>query len=200
MGTITRSFANLITASGPSAVANGSITAADLASGVGGKVLQVVSTNKTDTFASTTNSTITYTDITGMSVSITPASASNKILVMCDVEIATGGSGLADIMRSLKIVKVISGTETNSSPIGDTFSSETRATASNIRSIHDLNGINRINIHYLDSPNTTSAITYKLQFLSTGGQGGSIFVNRTTGTPNGYGVGASTITVMEVKG
>ena len=34
MGTITRSFANLITASGPSAVANGSITAADLLSGV----------------------------------------------------------------------------------------------------------------------------------------------------------------------
>jgi len=200
MGTITRSFANLITASGPSAVANGSITAADLASGVGGKVLQVVSTNKTDTFASTTNSTITYTDITGMSVSITPASASNKILVMCDVEIATGGSGLADIMRSLKIVKVISGTETNSSPIGDTNSSDTRATASNIRSIFDKNGISRINIHYLDSPNTTSAITYKLQFLSTGGQGGSIFVNRTTDTPNGYGVGASTITAIEIAG
>ena len=200
MGTITRSFANLITASGPSAVANGSITAADLASGVGGKVLQVVSTNKTDTFASTTNSTNTYTDITGMSVSITPASASNKILVMCDVEIATGGSGLADIMRSLKIVKVISGTETNSSPIGDTNSSDTRATASNIRSIFDKNGISRINIHYLDSPNTTSAITYKLQFLSTGGQGGSIFVNRTTDTPNGYGVGASTITAIEIAG
>jgi len=36
MGTITRSFANLITATGPNAVADGAITAADLASGVQG--------------------------------------------------------------------------------------------------------------------------------------------------------------------
>jgi len=35
MGTITRGFANLITATGPNAVADGAITAADLASGVG---------------------------------------------------------------------------------------------------------------------------------------------------------------------
>jgi len=34
MGTITRGFANLITATGPNAVADGAITAADLASGV----------------------------------------------------------------------------------------------------------------------------------------------------------------------
>jgi hypothetical protein len=43
-----------------------------------GKVLQVVSTTKTDTFTTTSTS---FTDITGMSVSITPSSASNKILV-----------------------------------------------------------------------------------------------------------------------
>ena len=52
-----------------------SITA--LPAGVGGKVLQVVQTEKTDTFSSTTFNS--WTDITGMSVSITPSSTSNKI-------------------------------------------------------------------------------------------------------------------------
>ena len=51
-----------------------------LPSGVGGKVLQVVSTTKTDTFSQA--STTTYADITGLSVTITPSSASNKILVI----------------------------------------------------------------------------------------------------------------------
>ena len=51
-----------------------------LASGVGGKVLQVVSTTKSDTFSSSTINA--FTDITGLSVSITPFSASNKILII----------------------------------------------------------------------------------------------------------------------
>ena len=45
-----------------------------------GHVLQVVSTNKTDTFTSAVAST--WTDITGMSVSITPSSASSKIMII----------------------------------------------------------------------------------------------------------------------
>ena len=43
-----------------------------------GTVLQVVSTAKTDTFESTSTS---FTDVTGLSVAITPSSSSNKILV-----------------------------------------------------------------------------------------------------------------------
>lgn len=48
----------------------------------GGKVLQVVSTTKTDTF---TVSTTTLTDITGLSVSITPTLSSSTILVLSSV-------------------------------------------------------------------------------------------------------------------
>ena len=51
-----------------------------LPSGVGGKVLQVVSTTKTDVFTASLNNS--FTDITGLSVSITPSSASNKILIL----------------------------------------------------------------------------------------------------------------------
>jgi hypothetical protein len=169
----------------------GTIAAARLPAG---SVLQVVSTNKTDTFTSTATAT---TDITGMSVNITPASASNKILVMCSVNVAVGGAGLADILRGLKVVKVISGSTTNSSPIANASGDEGLFTVFNQRSPFDKNGVLFSTMQYLDSPNTTSQITYKLHF-GTGAQAqaGTIYINRTD--PDDYMRGASTITVMEI--
>jgi hypothetical protein len=52
-----------------------------LPSGIGGKVLQVVQAVKTDTFTATSFSSWNFVDVTGLSVSITPSSASNKILI-----------------------------------------------------------------------------------------------------------------------
>ena len=47
-----------------------------------GKILQVVQTFKTDSTSQSGNSSTTFYDISGMSVSITPSSSSNKVLVM----------------------------------------------------------------------------------------------------------------------
>ena len=47
-------------------------------------VVQVVSTTKTDTFSTTSES---YTDITGLSATITPSSSQNKILTMFTVRL-----------------------------------------------------------------------------------------------------------------
>ena len=57
---------------------DGIIQSADLATGVGGKILQVLQTVKTDVASTTSTS---WTDLSGLSASITPSSASNKILV-----------------------------------------------------------------------------------------------------------------------
>ena len=57
---------------------DGCVTADDLASGVGRKILQVVQATKGDVFTTTSTSNV---DVTGLSASITPASTSNKILV-----------------------------------------------------------------------------------------------------------------------
>ena len=51
------------------------VASAGLGSGVGGKVLQVVSATKTDVFQTSSSS---FVDVTGLSVSITPASTSNR--------------------------------------------------------------------------------------------------------------------------
>ena len=58
-------------------IADGTIASGDLASGVGGKILQVVSTTKTDTFTASSLSGNGTVDITGLSVAITPASTSS---------------------------------------------------------------------------------------------------------------------------
>lgn len=63
---------------------SGTVTGLNSASLPTGSVLQVVSTAKTDTF-STTSASGTFADITGLSVSITPSSASNKILILAEV-------------------------------------------------------------------------------------------------------------------
>ena len=44
-----------------------------------GKILQVVSTFKNDTFSTTSSS---YVDVTGLSVAITPSATSSKILIL----------------------------------------------------------------------------------------------------------------------
>ena len=82
-----------------------------------GSVLQVVSTTKTDTFTSTT--TGAFTDITGMSVSITPTSSTSKILVNvtggCMGQVATSGFMLQLLRDSTAI------------SVGDTAGSRIRA-------------------------------------------------------------------------
>ena len=49
-------------------------------------IIQVIQTVKTDTFSTTSTS---YVDVTGLSVSITPSSSSNKILVIANTTFAT---------------------------------------------------------------------------------------------------------------
>jgi hypothetical protein len=156
-----------------------------LPSGVGGKVLQVVQTVKTDT---TTNNSQSFTDVTGMTVTITPSSASNKILVMSDARfgITTNGSGLARIVRDGTAIYV-----------GDSASSRTLAFYGQM-SDENRRAFNFVT-NFLDSPNTTSAVIYKLQSL-TQSSGVVMALNKTINdTDTNYdGRFASSITVMEI--
>ena len=55
-----------------------------------GKILQVVSTEKTDTFTSDSTS---YVDLTGITASITPSASSSKILVLSSLSFTNDYSG-----------------------------------------------------------------------------------------------------------
>lgn len=139
-----------------------------------GKVLQVVSTNSTTQFTSNASS---LTDITGMSVSITPSASNSKILVMTDFSADTENDN-TNYGFQLK---------RGSTSIGNGVSG-------NVVSHMNANEFDTMAITFLDSPSTTSATTYKLQFKSF--NGGYLSFNRSQSSLT-YQT-ASNITVIEI--
>jgi len=147
-----------------------------------GSILQVVSTTKTDTFSSATTAG-TYVDITGLSVSITPSSATSKIFVVFAIG-ATGTNTSQDIM--FRLVR-------NSTNIAIADSGPTYTTTVAVRSLN-AELTSTPTMFYLDSPATTSATTYKITGSTSGG--GTLVVNKRQ-SDTSFGA-VSTITVMEV--
>tara|TARA_R110000787_G_scaffold101051_2_gene206279 strand:- start:129 stop:674 length:546 start_codon:yes stop_codon:yes gene_type:complete len=156
-----------------------------------GSSLQVVSTTKTDTF-STTAGGASPTDITGLSVSITPSSTSNKVLVMFSVHVGSSAVSTTGI-RLMRGSTAIS--------IGDAAGNRPRMTMSGAgNSVNPWNSM-PLTTSFLDSPSSTSAVTYKLQMVGNGVA--TNYVNRTgrdANTTNDDYRSSSHITVMEIAG
>jgi hypothetical protein len=151
-----------------------------------GGVLQVVSTTKTDTFSMTGQ---TWTDITGFSVSITPTSASSKILILFNTSISVNTGGYSGGVRLLRGSTAIC--------LGDAAGS--RIQSSNWQFANYAPSNFNLSNSFLDSPATTSATTYKMQLIS-GYAGQTVYINRNYSDTDDAGVGRypSTITVMEI--
>jgi hypothetical protein len=150
----------------------------------GGKVLQVVQTSKTDTFTTTSTS---YTDITGMSVAITPSATSSKILVLVDLKFCIAGTlGMLTILRGSTQIY-----------LGDAGSSRPRVTQAIFSP--DPNAHFSSSSCFLDTPNTTDATTYKLQ-VKTMNSSNLLAVNRGQNDDDqtDRGRSASSITVIEI--
>lgn len=151
-----------------------------------GSVVQVVSVTKTDTFSI---SGATFTDIADLSVSITPTSATNKILVVASVSASASSGQYIGILRFVRDSTAIG--------IGDTASSRPSVTTA-FRSDTDNSWQQSHSLSFLDSPATTSATTYKIQGASQ--TGGTFYVNRSPqdGDTQSGPRSVSTITVMEI--
>ena len=166
-------------------IQDGTVVTADLASGAitssvlpTGTPLQVVSVHKSDTFSYYGT---TFLDVTGLSLSITPSSTSSKILVTG--QILLGSSTGFTYIRLVRDSTAIN--------IGDAASNRPRITAQfPYDSAEGQYGVVGTPIMYLDSPSTTSATTYTLEFLKYDGD-----------TFYGFGSAKGTsITLMEVAG
>tara|TARA_R100001594_G_scaffold147950_1_gene201981 strand:+ start:566 stop:1153 length:588 start_codon:yes stop_codon:yes gene_type:complete len=149
-----------------------------------GKILQVVQTVKTDTDSTTATS---FNDISGMSVAITPAATSSKILIYVDAKsgwTANYSTSFALLRGSTQIY------------MGDAASSRTRGffggQTDDARMSFPPSAV------YLDSPSTTSATTYKVQWLVE--SGATAYINKDAGDADAaYSTrAASSITVMEI--
>ena len=192
--TITNSMATEITASGDIIVGTGSGTFDNLPIGTtgqvltadttvspykvkwatpaggGGKILQVLQQTYS---TATSNGTETYAD-TGITLNITPTSATSKVMIFVTVagmyRSANDCSARFQIMRGASSIHEF---EKNIMNSGGT-ANQSGSTGSN----------------YLDSPATTSATTYKVQFRRNPAGGGTIYINLSDSI--------STITLMEV--
>jgi hypothetical protein len=154
--------------------------------GFTGNIIQVLQTS-IDTQLST--SSTSYVDITGLSVSITPKYSTSKILIRFKIN---GSNNATSNLNAYQIVR-------GSTAVGNGAVGSRRFCHSAVRgSIGDANSSFVASGEFLDSPSTTSATTYKMQFLVDGGTG---YINRddTNGNSTSYPSPLSSITVMEVQ-
>ena len=155
-----------------------------------GMVSQVVSVSKTDTFSTASTS---YTDITGFTASITPSSTSSKILV-----ISNWGWGSVNAPYP-KFILLRGSTSIN---IGDSTGSATQVSVANGYEGLGEGGLQGEPLmhHYLDSPSSTSSVTYKWQTKSFNA-GRTIVIGSTAATTDGNRLSfPTTITLMEILG
>jgi len=143
-------------------------------------ILQVVSTSKTDTFTTTSSS---FVDVTGVSQTITPSSATNKVLV------TVTGVGNVNSAGNIFRLNLVRDTTNIGQSTGGAIYNETAF----VYTASDTHGV-PFAMSFLDSPATTSATTYKLQLAVTGGTGA---IGRTAQNANTGAI--TTITVMEVS-
>ncbi len=157
-----------------------------------GSVLQVKHAVKTDAQTITVN-VPTFEDVSGLSITITPSSASSKILVMYSVVMANGSD------QSHGYIKVLRGsTDLN---IADTASNRTRAAS--VVNTGQGGETHTVSNTFLDSPNTTNATTYKIQAGTNNTNSTNNFINRSSRDIDNAGYDGrmiSTMCVLEIAG
>ena len=178
------------TASSGQVVTATSATAMDFQAAVGGKIGQVLQSvgDTVQTRSGDTN----FFDLTDLSIAITPAATSSKILVLADVKYSQDSS--SRFLRLLRDSTAIYYNDTLGSRVA-VFSHDYDGNASN-----DYAQLKEVTAMYLDSPSTTSAVTYKIQGASEGASN-TFYLNRTKADRNAAinpERVASSITVMEV--
>jgi hypothetical protein len=143
-----------------------------------------VQTVKTDAFTTTSTS---FVDITGLTATITPSSTSSKILILVDTQVASETGTVSAFLKLLR--------DSTDIYVGDAAGSRVRAA---VVSNYNDGGQDSQSRVFLDSPNTTSAVTYKLQIA--GNTGPLVGVNRSRDDFDNvqYARTASSITLMEV--
>ena len=140
------------------------------------KVLQVVSAKGTSAYS---NSTSTFTDITGMTATITPTASTSKILILASCPIYSDNAGASNV-HNYSLSRLVGGATPTQLQL-NSFGTYNYASST---SPEFITGVSFV---YMDSPATTSAYTYKLQAKI--GSASLVSVDSTSG---------QTITLLEI--
>ena len=165
---------------------NSIVPSGGLPSGANGGIIQTIYVQKSDTFSSSNSSWI---DIPGLTATITPSSASNKILVICHISglnNSSTGSGTTLARNGSHIGLPQDGYGNRQNIMGNEF----------YRSRNDI--FQTTAYSFLDSPATTSAVTYKVRLNP---RGNSAYINRSAADNNDsdFSRGTSDMLLMEIS-
>ena len=158
-----------------------------------GSVLQVVQTALTSAVVVSTPSS--FTDISGLSVAITPKFSSSKVLIDVSLVGEVENDTFHAIFRLLRGSTTIGvGDASGSRPQGS-FMIDSYSGGGSLAGISS-------HFHFLDSPSTTSATTYKIQVQAHSGSGDVAFGRNHTDNSSSGGTGRfpSIITATEIAG
>jgi len=159
-----------------------------------GRVLQVLQATFTGTQTISASGNMNWTDISSLSVAITPTSSSSKILLMAQISCAVS---TVDRIIALRFTGGNSGNF-----VGDTAGSRAKAGTFFTTPTGNSYGINTsLMMNYLDSPATTSATTYKVQ-AAPNFSSGNVVINLNAGSDADQAYitrGASSLIVMEIS-
>ena len=151
-----------------------------------GSILQVVQTVKTDVSTISIATTALSSDI--MTVSITPQSASNKILLQCSLNTSCSTTSVGFVFQR------------DSTDIGIADAAGSRQRRTSAQTAPSGTVVN-LNASFLDSPSTTSAITYRVKACHTSGSTQNVVINENGQSEQAKFVNTiCTLTAMEVAG
>ena len=153
-----------------------------------GSIIQVKQTVGTGTYSTTSQ---TFSDV--ITCAITPASTSNKIICIYKIALSTSSQGYSGAARLVR--------DSTAIYVGDAASNRVQASS---HFVADSDAICHMKMFdqsgsFMDSPSTTSAITYRLQFR-TDYSGTAVYAGRTTeDSDNTYrGRVPTSLLIMEV--
>ena len=156
----------------------------------GGKILQVVSTNKTDQFSESTSNGTLGSLVTGLTVAITPAATSSKILVLMNTTLALSAVGglCWGLFR-----------DTTQIDLGDADGSRGRMSGG-MDQTDATQYVISVGLQHLDSPSSTSEVVYGIKLGHTSSTAKTIYLNveASGGTTWRYPATSSNITAIEV--
>jgi len=164
-------------------IADDAVTAAK-AGFSAGKILQVQSADFTSGATTVSAASFGATEVTDQ---ITPSAASSKVLVMGKIMFGSSSSARNFIQLRRGDTK-----------IGNSPAAGSRQEVIGVGTSNAVNDVCTVNFHYIDSPNTTSATTYKVFGCREGS--GAFRLNRSENDTDDATVsrGTSVITVMEI--
>lgn len=156
-----------------------------------GSILQVVSTfdNTQYTFNSGSTSQTTYYDIAGLTATITPTSSTSKFLLIANITTGQTSGSYNNFLRFYR----------NSTAIALGNPSGFLAASTGGFRAFDGSQIGNISMSFLDSPATSSSITYNIKICNSGGSVSPSYINRPVSYTGWEQTGSSSFTVLEVS-